>query len=94
MLEHDGKALIDLVDDLSLGSIVLVSVTNDNLADHDAHLDSGTVERFSGHDDQVQAIAPTLLIVIGVLLGTYLFVSELYFGLEAKHYFKIFKTIL
>jgi hypothetical protein len=33
-LEHDGKALIDLVDGLSSGSIVLVSVTNDNLANY------------------------------------------------------------
>jgi hypothetical protein len=35
-LEHDEKALIDLVDGLSSGAVVLVNVTNDDLADHDA----------------------------------------------------------
>jgi hypothetical protein len=35
-LEHDRKALIDLVDGLSSGSVVLVSVTDGDLADHDA----------------------------------------------------------
>jgi hypothetical protein len=39
MLKRDGKALIDLVDGLSSGSVVLVNVTNDNLADHDARLE-------------------------------------------------------
>jgi hypothetical protein len=37
-LERDGKALIDLVDGLSSGLVVLVSVTNGNLVDHDARL--------------------------------------------------------
>jgi hypothetical protein len=40
-LEHDEKALIDLVDGLSSRSVVLVSVTNDNLANHDALLGGG-----------------------------------------------------
>jgi hypothetical protein len=39
-LERDKKALIDLVDGLSSRTVVLVSVTNDNLADHDACLGS------------------------------------------------------
>ncbi len=37
-LKPDGKALIDLVDGLSSGSVVLVSMTDDDLADHDARL--------------------------------------------------------
>jgi hypothetical protein len=35
-LERDRKALIDLVDGLSSGLVVLVSVTDGDLADHDA----------------------------------------------------------
>jgi hypothetical protein len=62
--------LIDLEDGLSSGSVVLVSVTNGNLADHDARLGGGAVERLSSHGDQAQAIAPTLLVLIGVLLGS------------------------
>jgi hypothetical protein len=69
-LKRDGKALINLVDGLSLGSVVLVSVTNDNFADHDACLEGRPVERLSGHGDQAQAITATLLVVIGVLLGS------------------------
>ncbi len=68
-MERDGKALIDLVDGLSSGSVVLVSVTDGNLADHDAHFRDGAAERLPGHSDQTQAIAATLLVVIGVLLG-------------------------
>ncbi len=37
-LECDEKALIDMVDGLSSEPIVLVSVINDNLADHDARI--------------------------------------------------------
>ncbi len=48
-LERDGKALIDLVDGLSSGSMVLVNVTNGNLADHDARLEGEAVERLPGH---------------------------------------------
>ncbi len=51
-LEHDGKALIDLVDGLSSGSVVLVNVTNGNFADHDARLGGGAAERLPGHGDQ------------------------------------------
>jgi hypothetical protein len=64
LLERDGKALIDLVDGLSSGSIVLVSVTDGDLADHDARLGGGAAERFPGHGDQAQAIAVTLLVVV------------------------------
>ncbi len=67
-LEHDGKALIDLVDGLSLGPVVLVSMTDGDLADHDACLESGAVERLPNHDDQAQAIVTTLLVIVGVLL--------------------------
>ncbi len=52
LLERDGKALIDLVDGLSSGSIVLVSVTNDNLVDHDARLGGEPAERLPRHGDQ------------------------------------------
>ncbi len=69
-LEHNEKALIDLVDGLSSGSVVLVNVTNGNLADHDARLGGGAAECLPGHGNQVQAITPTLLVVIGVLLGS------------------------
>jgi hypothetical protein len=68
-LERDEKALIDLVDGLSTGLVVLVSVTNGNLADHDAHLGGGPAKHLLGHGDQVQAVAATLLIVIRMLLG-------------------------
>jgi hypothetical protein len=47
---------------------VLVSVADDNLADHDARLGGGVVERLPGHDDHAQAIATTLLVIVGVLL--------------------------
>ncbi len=56
-LECDGKALIDLVDSLSSGSVLLVSMTNGNLADHDARLGGGAAERLPGHVDQAQTIA-------------------------------------
>ncbi len=68
-LERDGKSLINLVDGLSSGSVVLVNVTNGDLADHDARLGGGAAERLPGHGDQVQAITTTLLVVVGVLLG-------------------------
>jgi hypothetical protein len=69
-LEHDGEALIDLVDGLSSGLVVLISVTNGNFADHDAHLGGKAAERLPGHGDQAQAIVVTLLVIIGVLLGS------------------------
>ncbi len=62
-------ALIDLVDGLSLGLVVLVNVTDGDLADHDARLGCRVAERLLGHGDQAQAIAATLLVVVGVLLG-------------------------
>jgi hypothetical protein len=64
------KALIDLVDGMSSGSVVLVSVMNGNLANHDARLGGGVAERLPGHGDQAQAIALTLLVVIGLLLSS------------------------
>jgi hypothetical protein len=64
LLERDGKALIDLVDGLSSGSVVLVSMTDDDLANHDARLGGGAVERLPGHGDQAQAIAATLLVIV------------------------------
>ncbi len=67
--ERDGKVLIDLVDGLSLGLVVLVSVTDDDLVDHDARFGGGAVERLSCNGDQTHAIATTLLVVVGVLLG-------------------------
>ncbi len=51
-LERDGKALIDVVDGLSSGSVVLVSVTNGNLADHDVCLGGGAAERLPRHGDK------------------------------------------
>jgi hypothetical protein len=63
-LERNGKALIDLVDGLSSGSVVLVSVTDGDLVDHDARLRGGAAERLLGHGDQAQAIAPTLFVVV------------------------------
>jgi hypothetical protein len=63
-LERDGKALIDLVDGLSSGSIVLVNVTDGDLADHDARLEDGAIECLRGHGDQTQTIATTLLVVV------------------------------
>ncbi len=63
-LERDGKALIDLVDGLSSGSVVFVSVTDGDLADHDARLGGGTAKRLLGHGDQAQAITATLLVVV------------------------------
>ncbi len=61
--------LIDLVDGLSSGSVVLVSVTNGNLANHDARLEGAPAERLPSHGDQAQAIATTLFVFIGVLLS-------------------------
>ncbi len=61
--------MIDLVDGLSLGSVVLISVTDGNLADHDARLGGGAVECLLSHGDQAHAIALTLLVVIRVLLA-------------------------
>ncbi len=68
-LERDRKAPIDLVDGLSSRSVVLVSVTDGDLVDHDARLRGGAAERLLGHDDQAQAITVTLLVVIGMCLG-------------------------
>ncbi len=51
-LERDEKALIDLVDGLFLGLVVLVKVTNDDLVDHDARFGSGAAERLPVHGDQ------------------------------------------
>ncbi len=47
---------------------MLVSMTSGDLADHDACLESGAIERLPSHGNQAQAIAVTLLVVIGVLL--------------------------
>ncbi len=63
-MERDGKALIDLVDGLSSGSVVLISVMDGDLADHDARLGGGAAERLPGHGDEAQAIAATLLVVV------------------------------
>jgi hypothetical protein len=68
-LERDEKALIDLVDGLSSRSIVLVNVTNGDLADHDARFGGGAPKHLLGHGDQAQAIVVTLLVIVGVLLG-------------------------
>jgi hypothetical protein len=68
-LKCDEKALIDLVDGLSSGSIVLVSVADGDLADHHARLKDEAVKRLLGHDDHAQAIAATLLITVKVLFG-------------------------
>jgi hypothetical protein len=54
--------LIDLVDGLSLRAVVLVSVTNGNLADHDARLGGGAAECLPGHGDQTQAIIATIVL--------------------------------
>jgi hypothetical protein len=56
--------LIDLVNGLFSGSVVLVSVTDGDLADHDARLEGGAAERLPGHGDQAQAIAATLFVVV------------------------------
>jgi hypothetical protein len=69
-LERDGKVLIDLVDGLSSEAVVVVSVMNGYLTDHDARFGAGAVERLPGHGDQAQAIVTTLFIVIGMLLGS------------------------
>ncbi len=69
-LERDRKALINLVDGLSSGLVVLVSVTDDDLADHDARLGGGAAQRLPGHGDQAQAIAATFFVIVGVLIGS------------------------
>jgi hypothetical protein len=61
--------LIDLVDGLSLGSIVLVSVTNNNLPDHDVRLRGEAAKCFPSNGDQAQAIPSTFLVIIEMLLG-------------------------
>ncbi len=48
---------------------MLVGVADGILADHNVRLGGGAAERLPGHDDHVQAIAATLLVVVGVLLG-------------------------
>jgi hypothetical protein len=68
-LECNRKALIDLVDGLSSGSVVFVSVTDGDLVDHDVRLRGGATKRLLGHGDQAQAIATTLFVVIRVLLS-------------------------
>jgi hypothetical protein len=50
-----------MVDGLSSGTVVLVGVTDDDLADYNARFGSGAAERHPGHGDQAQAIAATLL---------------------------------
>ncbi len=81
-MKRSGNALINLVDGLSSGLVVLVGMADGDLADHDAFVDvaigdladhdarleNGAVERLPGHDDHAQAIATTLLVVIRVLL--------------------------
>jgi hypothetical protein len=49
-LKRSEQALIDLVDGLSSGLIVLVNVTNDDLADHDAYLGGRAVKRLQCHE--------------------------------------------
>ncbi len=49
---------------MSSGSVVLISVTDGDLADHDARLEDGAAERLPGHGDQAQAIVATLLVVV------------------------------
>ncbi len=48
---------------------MLVSVTDGDLADHDARLGGGATKCLLGHGDQAQAIVVTLLVVVRVLLG-------------------------
>ncbi len=67
-LERGRKTLIDLVDGLSSRSVVLVSMTDGNLADHDARLRGEAAKHLPGHGNQAQAIAATLLVIVGVLL--------------------------
>ncbi len=62
MLERHEKALIDLVDGLSSGMVVLIGVTDGDLADHDARLKSGATERLPSQGDQ------TLFIFVQVLI--------------------------
>ncbi len=52
-----------------LGLVVLVSVTDGDLVDHDARLGGGAVEHLPGHGDQAQAIAMTFFVVVGVFLS-------------------------
>ncbi len=47
---------------------MLASMMDGDLADHDACLGGGAVERLPGHGDQTQAIAAILLVVVRVLL--------------------------
>jgi hypothetical protein len=68
-LKRSEKALIDLVDGPSSGSVVLVDATDGDLVDHDARLGGGAAECLPGHDNHAQAIAATLLVVVGVLLS-------------------------
>jgi hypothetical protein len=68
VLKRDEKTLIDLVDGLSSGSVVLIGVTDDDFTDHDARLEGEATKRLLGHDDHAQAIATTLLVVVKVLL--------------------------
>jgi hypothetical protein len=70
MLECDGKALIDLEDGLSSGSVVLVNVTDGDLADHDARLGGGATKHLSGHGNQAQAIAATLFVIVGMCFSS------------------------
>jgi hypothetical protein len=69
LLKRNEKALINLVDGLSSGSVVLVSVTDGDLANHDVCLRGRAAERLPSHGNQAQAITATLLVVVGVLLG-------------------------
>jgi hypothetical protein len=49
--------------------VVLVSVTDGDLAEYDVRLGSGVAERLPGHGDQAQAIMTTLLVVVRLLFG-------------------------
>ncbi len=48
---------------------MLVSVTDDDLADHDARLGDETTKHLPGHGDQAQAITATLLIAVVFVLS-------------------------
>ncbi len=68
--KHDGKALINLLNGLSSGTVVLVSMTDGDLVDHNACLRSKATKRLPSHGNQAQAIAATLLVIIGMLLSS------------------------
>ncbi len=49
---------------------MLVSVMDGDLVDHDARLEGRASEHLLDHDDHVQAIAATFLVVVEMLLGS------------------------